>query len=95
MDNQLRKAQTIWNKAARWTTGLSRRTRTTKLMAQNNWLGIKEMTRYHGAVLMWKLVHNSNPKHIYNKLEITEDFKIENPEPRLQITGRSSRHRAS
>ena len=92
--NYIRKAQTLWNKTARWTSGLRRRTRTTKLMKYNDWLSVQEMITLHTTVLMWKTIHMRKPKHIYDKLTVLDDLKIEEQEPRLQLTKRSYRHRA-
>ena len=53
-NNLLRKAQTILNKAARWTSGLSRRTRTDTLMRVNDWLNVREMIFYHGVIQIFE-----------------------------------------
>ena len=94
-NNLMRKAQSIWNRAARRASGLNRRTRTTKLMTENDWMNIREMTRFHSAVLLWKAVHTKSHRHMYRKLEITPDYRITVPEHRLQMTGRSLRIRAA
>ena len=93
--NYMRKAQAVWNKTARWTTGLNRRTRTKELMVQNNWLTVQEMVRYHSTVLMWKTIYNRKPRHIFNKLDIDENYKIDQNESRLQFTRRGYRHRTT
>ena len=93
-DNMLRKAQIIWNKAARWITGQSRRTRTVELMEANNWMSIREMVRYHGAILTWKTIHTMRPRPLYNELTLTKELKITNPEPRLQISSKNFKYRS-
>ena len=85
-NTQMRRAQVILNKAARWTSALPRRTRTSKLMSENNWLSVQEMARYQEAIMMWKLIHRGKPGHIYNKLQIADDLKVINQEPRLQFS---------
>ena len=94
-NNTMRKAQTILNKAGRWTTGLPRSTRTEDLMKANDWLSIREMTNYHSLVLMWKTVHRKRPKTMHKILQLDMDNKIQNPKPRLQFSSRTYRHRTS
>ena len=45
--NHLRKLQTVINSAARFSTGLHKRTRVSTLMASMGWLSIKELASYH------------------------------------------------
>ena len=59
-DNYLRKAQIVWNKTARWTTGLRRSTRVKELMTANNWMSVKDMISYNSTVLIWKMIQKRN-----------------------------------
>ena len=93
--NLTRKAQGILNKAARWATGLPRKTRTTVLMRETNWLSIREMTYQHGAVLMWKILHTRRPLQMYRRMTIKDDWSLDTKEPRLQFTTRTYRHQAT
>ena len=94
-NNLMRKAQSILNTAARWTSGLPRRTRTQTLMDSNNWLNIREMVQYHRLVLIWKMTHKSRPKKLADMLERTEDLGIRIKQPRIQFTDRTFRQKGS
>ena len=94
-NNLIRKAQSILNTAARWTSGLPRRTRTQTLMDTNNWLNIREMIRYHGLVLTWKMMHKDRPKKLADMLDKTDDLKIRTKQPRIQFTERTFRQKGS
>ena len=60
-DNYIRKVQSVWNKTARWTTNMSRRTRVRDLMAANKWMTIREMISFHSIVFMKKMIMNRKP----------------------------------
>ena len=94
-NNMVRRAQAILNKAGRWTTGLSRRTKTLDLMSANDWLTVREMTSLHSLVIMWKVIHNKRPRTIHRTLQLDDDKKILNREPRLQFTSKTFRHRTT
>ena len=42
-ENHIIKLQTVWNKAARWATGLRKKTKISKLMKESRWLSIREI----------------------------------------------------
>ena len=94
-ENLLRKAQVIVNSAARWTTGLGRRTRTTQLMKSTGWLTVKEQVRVSTSVLTWKLLHLGKPARLAEGMQITPDWKIEIELPRLQFSQTCLKWRAA
>ena len=94
-DNYVRKMQTLWNKVARWTTGMPRRTRVKDLMTANDWMTVRDMISYHSLVLMWKMINLGKPRHISRLVRTDEDKKIDHHEPRLQFTSRGFRQRKS
>ena len=90
----LRKAQIVVNTAARWVTGLGRRTRIDRLMKIVGWLSVKEQVKLATLVQTWRLVHMSKPQRIKDKLEVTEDFRLRTQGPRLQFSRTCFRWRA-
>ena len=65
-------------------------------MEDNNWLTVREMANLpQWGPYSGKIVHNRNPRHMYNKLTLTDDYTITNTEARLQITRRSFKFRAA
>ena len=89
------KAQIIMNAAARWATGLGKRTRVRKLMEETGWLTIEEQIRMSTAVLSWKLVHLKKPERMRERMLVTEDYKLMVEDPRLQFVEDCFRWRAS
>ena len=93
--NHIRKVQSLWNKVARWTSGLPRKTKIKDLMAANGWMTVRNMITYHSLMMVWKLVNLKKPRHLYNSMRIEGDNHIQTQEPRLQFTARGLKHRAS
>ena len=73
----IKKAQVVMNSAARWATGLPKRTRITTLMAR---AGLSTM------VQAWKLVYLKTPRRLLERTTITDDLKLEVQTPRLQFS---------
>ena len=55
-ENQIRKVQVVQNIAARQVSGLARHTRQSILLKECGWLDIKQVTKYHSLLQMWKTV---------------------------------------
>ena len=91
----LNKAQAILNAAARWTTGLTRRTRTDILMERTGWLTIREQLRVATAVLAWKQVYLGKPGRLMNRMTTNENKEIEVQDCRLQFSKDCYRWRAA
>ena len=91
-EKYLKKGQVILNAAARWASGLGRRTRTKDLMVAVGWLSIKEQVKVSTLVFTWKVVHEGKPRKLLERLTVTPDKKLEFAQPRLQFT-RDSRLR--
>ena len=87
-DNQIRRAQVILNKTARWVTGSRRRTRIKKLMEDTNWLTIKETAILQGCIFMWKLLHLDRPGHLRERVGLLDEWKIREDRPRLKFTSK-------
>ena len=85
-DVYIRKAQIVLNSAARWVTGLGKRTKTSVLMSRCNWMSVRELTAFHSLLNMWKTVHREKPRHIFNGLQVEDDYKLTTTIPRLQFT---------
>ena len=94
-ESHLKKAQVILNIAARWATGLGRRTRITKLMKTAGWLTVKEQIRVATLVYTWKSVHLGKPPRPLERMTITPDKKIIVQEPRLMFSKDCYRWRGS
>ena len=70
MVNYKRKTQTLLNEAARWATGMQRRTKISTLMEVTGWNTIQEMTELSSAKIIWKILYRNTPRNIYVKLNI-------------------------
>ena len=88
-------AQRLQNKLARWTTGLSRRTKTASLLEALDWFSIQELVRIHTSTQPWKIIHMNKPETIRQKLQIADDMTVQIPPTRLQLTMNSFLARAS
>ena len=91
----LRKVQVLINAAARWATGLPRRTRISTLMQKAGWLSVYEQIRMSTLVQAWKLVHLGIPARPLERLSITQDLEMEVQPPRLQFSNDCWRWRAA
>ena len=89
------KAQIVLNAAARWATGLSRRSRVSELMEATGWLTIREQIRAATAIQTWKLVHFGTPARLQERMMIQEDLSIVVDTPRLQFSRNCYRFRAA
>ena len=94
-ENLLRKIQVIINNTARAVTGLGKRTSTLTLMTKCGWLTIKELVTYFTITEIWKNLHLKSPRYFYSRFNLDEDGFILIPEPRLKMTRRSYKWRAS
>ena len=94
-DNYLNKAQVIMNTAARWATGLPRRTRISRLLEITGWFSIREQIKIATIVQIWKLVHYGKPNRLLEIMEIEDNLDITVENPRLQISKRSFRWRGT
>ena len=87
-DSQIRKAQTLLNKTARWVTGLNRRTRISRLLEAVGWLTIKEMALLQGCTLLWKILHLGKPAHLRERIKLEDDWSVTMERPRLRFSER-------
>ena len=85
-ENYVKKAQIVLNSAARWATGLGRRTKTLDLMSRCKWMSVKELIEYHSILNMWKTVYKMKPRSMYEGIKIDEDKKLSTDAARLQFT---------
>ena len=85
-ESHLKKAQVIINTAARWVTGLSKRTRITELIKQTGWLTIKEQVKLSTAIFTWKVVNLGIPRRLEDRMTLTNEYRITTQEPRLQFS---------
>ena len=94
--NNIRKAQTLLNKTARWAANMPRKTKISTLLETLDWLTIREMTTTNSATIMWKLINQKKPLKITERLEIDEtEKKIRINEPRLLFSEQNFTVRAS
>ena len=84
--NQIRLAQRLQNKCARWVTGCGSKIRITSLLEEVGWMSIREMAEQHSLVQMWKVLHLNKPTMIREKIEVDQDMMIEIAQPRLEFT---------
>ena len=93
--NQIRLAQRLQNKCARWITGCGARTRITSLLDEVGWMSMKELTEKHSLVQMWKILYLNKPEIMREKIVVDNEMKIELNLPRLQFTLQSFYWRTS
>ena len=94
--NYRRKAQTLLNSAARWASGKPRRTKIINLMEALDWMTIQEMITVNSANLMWKMLYQSKPLKVAEKLAIDRKNMLINIfEPRIIFTEHNFTLRAS
>ena len=93
-ESHLRKAQVIQNAAARWCTGMGRRTKSTRLLDKTGWLSVVEQIRQATAVFTWKLVHLGKPRRLLDRFQINHDLSITMDQPRLLFMKNCLRWRA-
>ena len=84
-DTHVRKVQTVQNIAARLITGRGRRTRQSLLLSDCSWLNVREWTKYHSILQMWKTVRWETPRYVRRQILIGTDGKLTTTFPRLQI----------
>ena len=84
-DSWINKAQIVLNTAARWVTGLNKRTKITVLMESTGWMTIREQIRAATALLTWKTINYSKPQRLKDRWQIDQELKIEINRPRLQF----------
>ena len=83
------------NAAARWATGLPRKTRIAELMKRAGLLSVEEQIRMTTLVQTWKTVHLRIPERIVDRIEINEELLIEVENPRLQFSRECLRWRSA
>ena len=91
----INKCQTIMNTAARWVSGLARRTRTSTLMEHVGWFTAKEMIRIATGLHTWKLINFRRPERPLLRMTIMDDRTITVQHPRLQFSQECLRWRAA
>ena len=90
----LNRNQVILNKAARWCTGMGKRSRVTELMTATGWLNVAEQIKLSTLIFTWKVVHLSIPRRMNDRLNISEDMKINIEDPRLKFSRKCYRWRS-
>ena len=68
----LQKAQ---NRAARFVTKLDWNTTTGELLRQCGWLSVQQLAVYHSVVMVYKVILNKSPKHLYSMFSSTYSYK--------------------
>ena len=82
----INRVQIVLNVAARWVTGLGKRTRVKDLMIAAGWLSINEQIWTTTALSIWKTVHLHKPTRLMSKLICNQDLTLSLPNPRLIST---------
>ena len=77
------RAQVLLNSAARWVTGMNKRSRIRDLMDATGWLTIREQICAATALQTWKLVHYGTPNRLQERMQVQEDLSIIVSSPRL------------
>ena len=91
----LNRTQVVLNKAARWCTGLGRRTKVAQLMAAAGWMNVKEQITLSTAIYTWKVIHYKKPLRMLDRFNLTDEWKLDILEPRLQFSRNCYRWRAA
>ena len=94
-DSQINKVQIVMNAAARWATGLPKRTRILTLLERTGWFSVRELIRIATAIQVWKLIHYGKPQRLLERMNINEDLEIEVDPPRLPFSGSCFRWRGT
>ena len=81
--------------AARWCSGLGKRTKVSELMKAMGWLNIREQITLSTAVYTWKVIHCRKPLRMFERFNLTDDWKLDINEPRLQFSRTCYRWRAA
>ena len=90
----LDKLQIILNNAARFVLSANKRTKSSKLMQEMNWLNIREMIEYFTLVATWKILKMNTPQYFASKIDDSnQDGTITTNNPRLQNTEMALRWR--
>ena len=89
------KLQRLMNKCARMVLSANRKTRTSKLMEECNWLYFDELVVYHSAIQMFKILRFNTPVNLRNLFTLTQEGRIEITPGRLIISRKSFRWRTA
>ena len=74
--NYLLKAlQKSQNRAARFVTKLDWGTSTSELLKQCGWLSVHQLAVYHSVVMVYKVILNKSPKHLYSMFSAEYSYK--------------------
>ena len=84
--NLITAAQRVQNRAARWVTSSSKRTKVSKLLKDTGWLSISELAIYHTLLQLWKILRLGKPDAMYTEFTLTVDLLVNTTVPRLQFT---------
>ena len=82
----LKKVQTVLNDAARFVTGMHRRTSTLHLMTSCNWLYAHELSKYHAMIAMWTLTRRGIPQYLRERIIIDDNWLLTTDPARIQNT---------
>ena len=93
--NLVRKAQVILNNAARWCSGLGKRTRVMDLMKAVGWFSIREQIEMATAQFTWKVLNLKIPRMMADRLTLDDEKKICIRRPRLLFSTNWFRWRAA
>ena len=89
--SQLKNVQIVINRAARFVTGLHKRTSTLTLMNACNWLPIAELVNLHSLISMWNVPHRQIPRQLYDEITTDNEMIISTSAPRLLMVAHSFR----
>ena len=82
------KAQVLVNSAARWATGLGKKTRIATLMKEAGWLSVQEQVKMATLVQTWKLLYLKIPARLLERITVTQGHVNSSPEPQTAILHR-------
>ena len=84
--NYLAKAQVLMNSAARFATGLPKRTRIKDLFKECGWLTLHKLNYFHSCLHLWKIIRMGKPMHMKRQFLVDNQNKISTAQPRLQFS---------
>ena len=88
--------QSVLNATARFVTGMKRSTSAAKLMANCEWLFIKELIKYHSLLSMWRILNDTQRNYFDTKITVNMvTMEVETVKPRLKTTSKSFRWRTT
>ena len=87
----MKKLQIILNNAARFISGMGKRSSSRSLMEAIDWLNIQELMEVHTLNLAWRILRRDQPRNLAAQFEMDTEGRIQTGSHRIQNTERGLR----